>query len=364
MRLDRYVVREMIVPFLLGTFVVVMMFQANAYIFIAKEYNVQNIPLSARFQWIMFQTPGYMKMTLPVGMSLAAALALTRLTREAEVTALRAAGTRILRILFPVFIFGALVGVANFYIVDKLEPLATRKANKLFRENEYLGEMAAMKSNALIELSNERSQFAASLGTVNRNPDDSLTISDILLIERPGPLKATIITSKTGRYDRGVWTFNKALLYQFDGEDVIAYRPLGDFIIDQQANLDQIFNNNQFSASMEEQPTDELLREIAIDKKTGIDPRAAQVILHERYAVPASCAIFALTSSVFAVWFGRSGGFVGVLVSFFVVLLYYNAFVISTQILGKLDFVPPWLAAWLPNILFGLMGLFVLRRLE
>ena len=60
----------------------------------------------------------------------------------------------------------------------------------------------------------------------------------------------------------------------------------------------------------------------------------------------------------------RNGGFVGVFLSIVIVLLYYNAFVISTEILSKIPQVPGWLAAWLPNILFIVAGVIAIRRLE
>jgi lipopolysaccharide export system permease protein len=348
------------VPAITGTLVVVMMFQANAYIYLAKNFNVENIPLAARFQWIMFQTPGYMEMTLPVGTSLAAALCMTRLTRESELTAMRAAGTRILRVIFPVFLFGAAIGVANFYVVDRLVPIASRKANDLERKNANLGAIALMKSNSFLELG----QFAASLGTVTKDPkSDKLKILNIVLIERTTSTHTLIVTADEGRYDNGLWNFSGGVSYLFDGDDVLKMTPIGGFEIHQNLNLDQLFaNSNQ--TSIEEEPTPVLRKIIADDIKAKIDPKQAEVLLSERYAVPASCAVFAVTSSVFSIWLGRSGGYAGILISFFVVLLYYNAFVISTQILGKLESVPSWVAAWMPNIAFASIALVLLRRLE
>jgi lipopolysaccharide export system permease protein len=357
--LDRYVIRELFIPFLIGTVVVVMMFQANAYIYIAKTFNVQNIPLVARFQWIMYETPSYMKMTLPVGMALAAALAMTRMTRESELTALRAAGTRIMRVILPIFVFGAFVGLVNFYIVDRVVPKSTHKAKELEQKNAFLGMAGAMKSNSFLQLQN----YAASLGTVTREKNDALTISDVLLIERNSAQRTTIIRAGTGRYDQGNWTFSQAQMYVFAGSEVVTFRPLGQFVIVQPVSLEQIFAAD-VQTDQEDLPTQDLKKMIASALATKADARPAQIELQERYAIPASCAIFAITSSIFAFFFGRSGGFAGVLVSFFIVVLYYNAFVISTAIIGKLDQVPPWLAAWLPNILFGALGLLAIRRLE
>jgi lipopolysaccharide export system permease protein len=354
------VVRELFVPFLIGTLVVVMMFQANAYIYIAKTFNVENIPLVARFQWIMYETPSYMRMTLPVGMSLASALAMTRITRESELTALRAAGTRIMRVIMPVFVFGMVVGIANFYIVDRVVPVATHKADELERKNAYLGSMGLMRSNAFLQIES----YSASLGTVTRLKNDVLSISNILLIDRTDADKTSVVTAKQGRYDRGVWTFTDAMLYVFSGDDLVTAKPKGEMDLNWQVSLSQIFNQADLGFSLEEEPTPELRRDIASARATHGDPRPAEVELYQRYAIPASCAIFALTSPIFSIFFARSGGFVGVLVSFFIVVLYYNAFVISTQILGKMESVPAWLAAWLPNILFGILGLIAIRKLE
>ena len=67
---------------------------------------------------------------------------------------------------------------------------------------------------------------------------------------------------------------------------------------------------------------------------------------------------------VFAIIFARTGGFAGVLLSFFLVLLYYNAFIVSTEIFGKNGWLDPVIAAWLPNVVFAVIGLFAMRRLE
>ena len=87
-------------------------------------------------------------------------------------------------------------------------------------------------------------------------------------------------------------------------------------------------------------------------------------MLNVKFSVPAACIIFALIGPVFAIYFARSGGFVGVFLSIFLVLLYYNAFVISTEILSKIGQIPGWLAAWLPNMIFAAIGILAIRRLE
>src|SRR5271155_2939714 len=101
-RLDVYLIREMVVPFLIGTVSVVLMFQANTYMALARELQLNNVPFSAVIQVLYFKTPFFLSMTLPLGMALASSLAMSRIARESELTAFRAAGARILRVLAPI----------------------------------------------------------------------------------------------------------------------------------------------------------------------------------------------------------------------------------------------------------------------
>ena len=108
----------------------------------------------------------------------------------------------------------------------------------------------------------------------------------------------------------------------------------------------------------------ELRQEIESRHKTGQPSKDVEVKLQTRFSIPVACLVFAVVSPVFAILFARTGGFVGVLVSFVIVLAYYNAFIVSTQILSKVDWVPVWFAAWSPNLIFGGLGILALRWLE
>ena len=356
-KLDTYLYREMVVPFLIGTVAVVMMFQINTYMALAKTLNLENVPFQAVMQFILYKTPEFLQMTLPVGMSLAAALAMTRLARESELTAMRAAGVRILRVIRPVAVFGLAVSALNYWDVEYVMPKATQKANAIAYQAGILGmSKQSFKSNALIELDNQ----SASFGSVIRTKDDRLTISGITLFERRDTGNVLITTADSATYDRGVWTFKNGNMYQFKGADLIAMKPKGKFIINEKIVVGSMFENT----APEEMSMGELRQEIASRKKTGQDSKDLEVKLQSRFSVPVACAVFSIVSPIFAILFARSGGFVGVLVSFVTVLLYYNAFVVSTMILGKLDAVPVWFAAWSPNLIFSILGLLALRRLE
>lgn len=346
----------MIVPFLIGTVAVVLMFQANTYIYLGKTFNLENVPAQAVLQFILYQTPSYMNMTLAVGMALGSSLAMSRIARESELTAMRAAGTRILRTLRPILLVGILVGLGNFYLAEKIMPKATQKANEIGYRVGIVGMASNLKENAIVPLQN----MTVMVGLVRRNSMEDMMLDRVIILkqERAGEMLLTI--APTGRYLNGEWTFDNPKLLNWSGNDI---RPTDAkrMILNERILTDALFNQTPVP---EEKTVADLQRSIALGKKTNQPTKGLEVDLQERYAVPAACVVFALVGPVFAIIFARSGGFVGVFLSIIMVLLYYNAFVISTQILSKMEFMPAWLAAWLPNILFTILGVLGVRRLE
>jgi lipopolysaccharide export system permease protein len=354
-KLDQYLIREMIIPFLIGTVTVVLMFQANTYIFLAKTLNLDNVPRKAVFQYIYFQTPMYLNMTLAVGMSLGSSLAFSRIARESELTAMRAAGVRILRAIAPVMCFGILVAIGNFYLAERVMPEMTKRANALAYQIGVLAMTPDLKANAVISLEN----FTAAFGVVRKKGEDELDFDDVWLFDHPTLGQEHVYYAKGGHYKAGLWTFHDTYVRMFDGLNVTVSKATR-MTINQRILTDSLFA----PPISEESTAPELLQKIELAHRNHIDAKPTEVKYLERFSVPAACIVFALVGPVFSIIFARGGGFFGVLLSIIMVLLYYNAFVISSEILSKVDAVPAWLAAWLPNILFAFVGVVAIRRLE
>lgn len=355
--MDRYIIRELIVPFIAGSVVIAFLFAANQLIFILKTFNVQNVPISAMVQMIFYRMPFWLNMTLPAGISLAGSLAITRLSRESEITAMRAAGVRVVRVILPVVIFGFFVAVGNFFLVEKVMPRSEAKARKLEIDAGVANAAPGYVTNVWLNLK----QYHATFGSVTRQPDDTLLVKDIVLGDRSQGDTVTFLTAPEARYLSGIWTL----------EDVTFYNvtPKGHKLTlgtSKKVTINQpLFINDLFDQS---EPTDrtsaELAEAIKTGRRAGHDMTHEEILFHERFSVPAACIIFAMVAPIFALMFARTGSFVGVLLSFVLVLLYYNGFVIFTEIVGRNHWLNPMLAAWAPNIIFGFFGLLALRRLE
>lgn len=353
--LDRYIARELIIPFLIGTVAVTLMFDANLLIAYQKTLDLTAVPTLALVQYLIYRTPGFLNQTLPVGMALAGSLAISRLVRESELTAMRSAGVSILRVLRPVAIFGVVVAVGNFYIADHVMPLAERHAGELERTIGILVSSPTFTQNTYVQLD----KFQAHIDSIQSVGNQEIKLTGIVLFSHQGTGQ-TLVFSPSGAYRDGVWTIQNATIYQLNGTDLVQMKTNQTFPINERISVADLFT----PPAPEQMTGPELARSIASARKEGRSPQSLEVAYQVRYSVPAACILFGLVGGLFAMLLGRTGGFAGVLVSIFIVFLYFNAYIISTDILGKHPGFSPILAAWAPNIIFLVLGAVALRRIE
>lgn len=355
-KLDQYLLREMCVPFLIGTGSVVLMFQANAFIYLGKTFNLENVPIQAIWQFIFYNTPGYLNQTLAVGMSLGSSLAMSRFARESELTALRAVGTSIRRTLVPILGVGVVVAIGNFFLAEKVMAPATQKAYEIGYRIGLVAMGPNLKQNAVIQLR----ELTIVVGQVQRNGKENLSLERVMIVRQDKPKELTVTLAPKGLYNNGVWTFTNARIWNWAGDD---FRPAEakTVVVNERILTDGLF---ALAPVPEEKTAAELQQQINLAREHHEPTKRLEVGLQQRFAIPAACVVFSLVGPVFAIMFARSGGFVGVMLSIILVWLYFNAMVISTEILSKLEFMPAWLAVWLPNILFASLGAWGVRRLE
>lgn len=355
-RLDRYLLKEMITPLFIGTIVIVLMFHANMLIALYKDYQLSSVPAQAILQLLIYKTPQFLQMTLPVGIALASSLAVSRLVRESELTAIRVAGVPILRVLLPVAIAGVAMSAVNFYVSETLMPRTERQARKLMSEVGVLALAPQFRSDVVLRIQT----FAAWIGSVQREADDSLLLHDILLVERRGNDESIIINAQEGTYRNGVWEIKGARTLQLKGTTVFGLKSNTSLVLNERISIPDFM----MTAQTEEQSIEELRTQIDSGKRTGRDTRWIEVNLYTRYSIPISCLVFSITGPAMAILFSRRGAFAGILASLVLAWVYFNMHVVSTQILGRNGWVSPVLAAWLPDLVLFIVGIVIIRRLE
>jgi lipopolysaccharide export system permease protein len=355
-KLDRYVLGELFVPLLIGTVVIALLFVANDLIAIYKTFNVEAVPRLAIVQLLLYKLPSWLNYTFPVGMALGASLAVSRLARESEITAMRAAGIRVSRIVLPVVWAGLLVSLANYWVVERLVPPATKEYRRLSSEVGFLGSVPQFRSNVLLEID----RYVASFGSVERMGDGSVRLRDVLMIERPRAGEVVVTLAESGWFKDGVWSILSPTVYHLKGSHLNTLESKDAIKINEPIRISDVF----MPPMPEEETVESLSSAIAQAKSSAQPTTSLELALHQRFAVVASCLVFGLLGSVLAVKFARAGPFIGVLVSLGLVWLYMNLFVISGDIFAKNGWLSPLMAAWMPNGLYVVASLVFMRNIE
>lgn len=345
----------MTIPLVLGTVVFAVLFQLNFLIFIYKNLNLESVPFQAVIQLVLFKTPDFIRMTLVIGIALAASLAISRLTRESEVIAMRGAGIPVYRIIAPIAIVGVLLAATNFYVINVLIPSGEKAFYKLFNEVLVLGGAPEFKSNVILKLPS----YTASIQNVSRESGGGIHLDKILLFERNKEGEFWVYTSKTGGYKKGIWTLQKPLVNMIRDDNLMIAQSNKELVINERISIPEMF----MTPAINKRSLSELRSDIAIAKQNGNDTRELEIAYHSIIAIPIACIIFAIITPIFSINLAKLGSFTGLMVSMVAVLLYYIFFVFSTHALGDLPMITPIMAAWIPNVLFFTIGLLWMRKI-
>jgi lipopolysaccharide export LptBFGC system permease protein LptF len=96
-------------------------------------------------------------------------------------------------------------------------------------------------------------------------------------------------------------------------------------------------------------------------RQSGFDTMRLRVELWQKLAYPLVAVVMAVLAIPFALSMGRRGSLTGIAVAIGVALSYFvvNALFDS---MGNVNYLPAALAAWTPDVLFGLVGGYLLLR--
>jgi lipopolysaccharide export LptBFGC system permease protein LptF len=107
----------------------------------------------------------------------------------------------------------------------------------------------------------------------------------------------------------------------------------------------------------------ELRDHIAFLEERGADVSGLEVQLHRKLAYPLVAVVMSLLGIRFAFTVGRRGALYGVGVSIAIAIAYWIGLTLF-EAMGTHGLLPPLLAAWAPNLIFGAAGLYLVSTLE
>ncbi len=356
--LHRYVIREYLNIFslslssLLLIYVVVLFFQkVNQFV----EYKA---PVHLVFLYLLYKIPEVIfQWTLPYGVLLATLLTLGMLSRNSEITAMKAGGVSLYRITFPLFFIVFFISICSFLGNEFLVPLANQKTRYLLKVQLQGESTASSFKNYNIWYRSNNHIFSIQLLDPKKKTLNGFTLFEIndqfQCIQR--------IDANEVKWINGKWIFFNGSVRNFDKRGSIRTTPFEEIELILPENWESFQGIEQES---EEMSYTELQTYVQRIQAAGYDPTRYLVDLYAKLSYPFLNFIMILIGIPFALKTGRSGGVaLSIGVSVLIGFVYGVTFYIFLTF-GKSGVLSPFLSAWIPTILFGLAGIFTLMSIK
>ncbi|MFB6285165.1 MAG: LptF/LptG family permease [Candidatus Bipolaricaulia bacterium] len=354
---DRYLLREMLWPFLV-TLVGFLIFFMLLVIGQLSQYLVDRVvPAETLISLMLYRVPYLFTLALPIAVLFAIFLALGRLGHDRELIALQSGGISLRRLLLPFLMVGLVVGGADFVIGNEVAPWGNRQFLQAYTEM-FLGSSSSpqIRDNAFFKGPNDRFFY------VKRHDAESDVLHDVLIYDQSGQLALTqdntypkVVTADRAQWDGTVWRLQSGVLHAIDEEGRIRYTSRFESMEIRVGEAARQLVLEQ--RTPQEMSLGQLGERISAFRKTGRSAEALIVQYHAKIAIPAACLVFALFGAPLALLLGPRGRAFGVILGVGFVLVYQGLYFWTAQILGTRGDLPPSWGAWIPNVVFGLIGL-------
>ena len=354
--LDRYIFRETFSSFLFGVLsFTAIMGGSSALIPVMQDAGKYGIPFFKALQIFLLSLPAIMVFTFPMSMLLATILTFGRLSSDHEILAFRSVGVGFFRIVRSVIFLGLLVSLMTIWMNESIVPNSKRSANNLKNSFRYDKDFKIKQRVNLTEYTDDG--LPSRIINVVEVNGDSLYKVTVLEYESGEMVRA--IKADSGKWLKsGGWEFYDGTMHTFSKKDKkkVILIEFKKEIIDIYLDPTSIQNREKKNA---ERSAIELKKHIAFLKRTGHDYKRDLVDYHMKFAIPFASFLFAILGSCLGVRPHRSSSSVGFGISILIILGYYLLHGIS---MGFVNTMTPWVVAWIPNFVIGIISLYYLRQ--
>ena len=368
--LDRYLLRELLVPFgycLSGFLIVWITFDLFADL---AEFQRLNLGVYDIFCYYLVKAPELFVFVLPIALLLALLYTLTNHARHHELTAIRAAGVSLWRLSLPYLAVGFVLSLLLFAINELWVPQSTEAAEEILGRRLSNPQARAASRWEPVRFTNHREKRTWVVEGYNPVTHEMVRPQVIWTLAAGTRIE---IRAERAIYQGGAWVFTTVREDTFPAIRGVPpeLREVNSLTMAEFTETpDQIKSEikvGKISSFRQAKKAQLSIKEILDYQRLHPDDQVRGALmetkLHGRLAAPWTCLIVVLIAIPFGAATGRRNVFVGVASS---ILICFSYFVLQqlALALGTGGYLPPWLAAWSPNALFGAGGMFLTYRVR
>jgi LPS export ABC transporter permease LptG len=169
------------------------------------------------------------------------------------------------------------------------------------------------------------------------------------------------IFAASARWDPQVnnWVFDNGWQRTFSGDTIASYKPFTVASFPEIKEQPGYFKKEYIPS--QEMSYNELSTYITDLKQSGFDTKRLSVQLNKKIAYPLITLVMAILAIPFALSMGKKGSLAGIGTAIGLAITYWVVALIFES-LGNVNTLPAILAAWTPDLLFGITGTYLLLR--
>jgi len=361
--LDEYVLREFLKIFstVLSSFVLLML--VFTFFELIGDILRNHTHLATVGAYLINLTPSMLYQITPLSVLIAVLVTFGMLNRSSELTAMKATGISIYRLVIPVLVIAAILAGCLFAFDQYYLPQANRKQEAL--RNTIKGKPAQTTLNPDQKwiFGQQKPGEAGRIFYYQFFDPDQNAFANLSLFEFDATtfsLTRRIFAARAvWDGDAQRWSFENGWERTMQGANVTGFREF------QQATFAEVHEEPGYfkkeSLQSQEMNFGQLERYIGDLQQSGFDTMRLRVQLYHKIAYPLVTIVMAVLAIPFALGMGRRGSLtsvaaaIGIALGYWVIAGLFDA-------MGSVNYLPSAIAAWSPDVLFGLTGGYLLLR--
>lgn len=359
--INKYIFKELVFPFINCVFFLTFVFLMTRIPEIANMVINYNIKISSVFIMIIFTLPRFLEFTIPMSVTISILLTFMRMSGENEILALKAAGVSLYKMLPPILFFCFLGSVLTLWMTIFAMPWA--KLSFKQKSIEF--------AQSSIDMALQERQFNAQINGVmfyiSHVDIKNHNLKNVVIEDRRTEGIISISTAPSGILIRTENNMGYTMRL-YDGMINLVEMDTGSVNNIKFENYDikiDLSGMNRGAGYPGKELDERSLLELIQYIRSGIKDKAnlseALMELHEKFSIPFAClslGLLAFPLGIQSSSLKQSSGF-GLGIFFF--LLYYFLLAAGWAA-GESGTYPPFIGMWMPNLVLGSAGIYILIR--
>jgi LPS export ABC transporter permease LptG/LPS export ABC transporter permease LptF len=361
--LDEYVVREFLNMFFLVLAGFVLLMLVFTFFDLIGDILRNRIPLTTVGAYLVNLTPSMLYQITPLAVLIAVLVTFGVLNRNSEIVAMKATGISLYRLVVPVVSIAAVLAICLFLFDQYYLPQANRKQEALRSTIKGRPPQTFLQPERKWMFGQPRTGEGSRIfyyQFFDPNAEEFANLSVFELNPATFAITKRIFASRASwNAVNQSWTFENGWERSFDGATQTGFKSFSFTSFSEIHEEPSYFTKESLqSQEMNFGQLDRYIRDLS---QSGFETTRLRVALWHKLSYPIVAIVMAALAIPFALSMGRRGSLTGIAVAIAVALTY---FVIDNLFgaMGNVNYLPAALAAWSPDVLFGLTGGYFLLR--